>query len=180
MSQSVRELTTRIARGDREAFADFYRAWFDVIYTESRGITKRDESFCLDVVHDVMLRVIRSLRPVDTERQLAAWLKTVVRTCAYDRFRAERRRRTREQRGAPSERIDPVDQALVERIEWLRREIDGLDAAHAGMLLLRYRFGWTLERIGSMLGMGPGAVDGRLSRAVARIRKEAGETFDES
>lgn len=180
MSQSVRELTTRIARGDREAFADFYRAWFDVIYAEARNVTKRDESFCLDVVHDVMLRAIRSLRPVDTERQLAAWLKTVVRTCAYDRFRSERRLRLRERLGARSERGDSDDHALVERIEWLRQEIDGLDATYTGMLLLRYRFGWTLERIGSMFGIGPGAVDGRLSRAITRIRNEAGETIDES
>jgi RNA polymerase sigma factor (sigma-70 family) len=99
LSHSVKELTTLIARGDREAFADFYRAWFDPMYAEAKWITARDEAFCLDVVQDAMLRVIRSLRPVETERELAAWIKTVVRTSAYDRLRSECRR-SRHERSA--------------------------------------------------------------------------------
>jgi hypothetical protein len=43
-------LTRAIARGDRDALATFYNAWFDRSYAAARRLTGRDESFCLDVV----------------------------------------------------------------------------------------------------------------------------------
>jgi len=46
------------------------------------------------------------------------------------------------------------------------------------MLLMRHRFGWTLQQIGAALGIKPGAVDGRLRRLVGGLRRRAQEESD--
>src|SRR5690606_3993650 len=51
------QTTSAIARGDTEAFAQFYEIWFDRLVHMTRSITGRDESFCLDVTQDAMLRI---------------------------------------------------------------------------------------------------------------------------
>ena len=60
-------LTAAIARGDPTAFGRFYELWFDPALALARSISGRDESFCLDVVQDCMLRVVRSMKPLATE-----------------------------------------------------------------------------------------------------------------
>ena len=68
----------------------------------ARQATGRDESFCLDVVQDAMMRVIRSMSEMQTEEDVTRWLRAVVMNCAYDLLRKERRRRIRENAAAPA------------------------------------------------------------------------------
>ena len=178
---SVHELTTRIARGDRDAFATFYRAWFDRMYNEARRVSRRDESFCLDVVHDAMLCVIRSLKPVDAPGRLHAFVTTVVRASAYDRLRSEQRRKRREEivSAQAAGSMDETDETLTDQLAWLRREIVSLHEPGMGLLVMRFRLGWTLERIGQLLGLSAGAVDGRINRTVATLKKRVRERHDD-
>jgi hypothetical protein len=44
---------------------------------------------------------------------------------------------------------------------------------------MRHRLGWTLERIGAVVGLAPGAVDGRLRRIIGRLRAAGWEVRDE-
>lgn len=178
MEESIQQMTAAIASSDTEAFARFYKARFDSMYAEARRCTRRDESFCLDVVQDAMMRVIKSMSPMGSEGSLSAWLRTVVQCSAYDRLRAEARRARRERAAVqhrPPEQA--VDEDLDEKLAWLRREWARLDQQQARLLVMRYRFGWTLRRIGEALGLKPGAVDGRLSRAVGELRSRAPEQF---
>ena len=93
-------LTGRIADGDENAFAMFYEAWFDRVFAMARAMSRRDEAFCLDVVQDCMMRVVRGMKPLTDERAVSAWMgKTVFSTIA-DRIRVERRRAGREQAAA--------------------------------------------------------------------------------
>ncbi len=170
--------TTAIASGDPEAFARFYEQWFDTVYADARRLTGRDESFCLDVTQDVFMRCIRSMRSISAEPALRVWLQRVVHSTAIDRLRADARRRRREithhelQTDAPTE-------GAAERLRWLEAELVKLEKHGVDMLLMRHRFGWTLDRIGATLGLGPGAVDGRLRRTVAQLRNRAMEMNDD-
>ena len=177
MNGSAAELTRAIAAGDTEALALLFRTRFDEMYSNARRATGRDESFCLDVVQDAMMRVIRSMKPLETEEHLRGWLRVAVQSCAYDRLRKEARLRRREEAAVHARAAEHPDDELREKLEWLRRELSTLEDPHAQMLVLRHRLGWTLERIGGAFGLKPGAVDGRVSRAVAALRRRAKETF---
>lgn len=175
---SVRELTGAIASGDPEAFTHFFRTRFDEMYAEARRCTSRDEAFCLDVVQEAFVRLIRALKPLDTEEQLQAWLRVVVRSCAYDLLRKEARHRRREAAAAPADTCD-TDPETQARLEWLDAELSRVGGERAALLTMRYRLGWTLRRIGEAVGLHPGAVDGRLGRTVETLRRRAQETYDD-
>ena len=178
MDDSIRQLTSAIASGDTAALARFYRRWFDRMYAEAHRVTGRDESFCLDVVHDGMMRVIKSLGPMDSEAALWGWLRAVIRSCAFDRLRREMRRRKREQTGrrsAPSAAADDLE----ERLAWLRRELAEMNEREATLFTMRHRFGWTLRQVADAVGLNTGAVDGGLRRTLLTLRRRAKEAFDE-
>ncbi|MCA9310141.1 MAG: RNA polymerase sigma factor [Phycisphaerales bacterium] len=178
-------MTAAIASGDTEAFARFYERWFDELYNYARSATRRDESFCLDLVQDVMLKVIRNLPPLDAEPVLRLWLRRVLVNTARDRFRTEARRRAREERhaGQRPEAVDdtapPEEEELQRQLNWLRTELQSMDHALADLITARHRFGWTLARIGATFGLHPSAVDGRTRRATAALQRKATEAFDE-
>lgn len=179
---STRSLCASIASGNPGAFSRFYRAWFDWCATEARRTTGRDESFCLDVVQDSMMRAVRSIPALGNEGELRAWLRAVVRSCAYDRLRGERRRTAREERAvasAPLGSIESSDRELDGRLIWLEHELRALPRDLAHLVHLRYRLGWTLARIGRTTGLSAGAVDGRVGRTIDTLQRRAKEEFHE-
>ena len=184
MAENVHELTTAIASGDTEAFARLYRAWFDFALTEAQRCTGRDEQFCLDAVQNAMLRIIRRIRPLDSEAALAAWVKACVRNACVDLLRQDARRARREtaapEHPAGAFALTCVPPAADQtRLAWLRAQLSMLDADTARALDLRYRAGWTLARVAAAMGLKAGAVDGRINRTISRLRSAAQEDWHE-
>jgi RNA polymerase sigma factor (sigma-70 family) len=187
---TIPQLTAAMARGDEPAIESFYRRYFDLLYRHARQVSRRDESFCLDIVQEALLRIVRTIRPVPTEPQLVGWLKLVVKSVAYDLLRGERRRQEREAvRGSAPGLFaagafvtglaeDPVAAAdardeTADRLAWLRRELLALDPELVRLIELRFLHGWTLARIGALVGLSKGTVDGRLRRALESIRRKS-------
>jgi RNA polymerase sigma-70 factor (ECF subfamily) len=184
------QLTAAMSRGDRRAVAAFYERYFDLLVRCARGATRLArradaEDLCLDVVHDAVLRVVRTIRPVTGgEGQLVAWLNVVIKSAAYDRFRQEQRRSQREQKHvspAPDDESAHVGNGaeLAEQLAWLRDELGRLDPKLVELIELRYSHGWTLPAIAERLGLSAGTVDGRIRRALAKLRGRGEEVFDE-
>jgi len=169
-------LTRAIAAGDTAAFARLYDAWFDRCVRDAHRMTGRDESFCLDVVQEAMLRVIRSLPALPCEGALAAWMRRAVRSAALDRLKEERRRAAREQaRGSiPPAALDHLN----EQIEALHAAVDGLEEADRSVLEMRHRFGWSFATIARVLGISMTSADRRLRRATGAVRARMEVTDD--
>lgn len=181
---SVYEITSAIASASgpteayAEAFTTLYDAKFDFVFRLVRRKTGLDEAASLDIVQETMMRVIRHLKPMRTEPELDAWLTRVAMNAAYDSLRRRRRRRVRE--AAHQDRAvtaDAVEQLveLSDVVMRLRSEVRRLDADSFDLLSMRFRAGMTLEAIGRRLGVGAGAVDGRLGRLIKRMRERLEE-----
>jgi RNA polymerase sigma-70 factor (ECF subfamily) len=182
MFASVQERTAAMAAGDRRAVEQFYRRYFDLMYSHAYSITGRDEAFSLDVVQDAVLRVVRTVRRTNSEAQLAVWLRLVTQTAAYDLLKSELRRRRRETLVAVASDAagsceSPAD--FDERLRWLRRQLDSLDPRIAQLIEMRFERNWTLARIAEAVGVSIGTVDGRLRRALGQLRGRAKELQDE-
>ena len=89
--QETKQLTALMAAGNNHAIEVFYRRYFGLLLAEARRVTSRDEAFCLDVLQDAVLRIVRCVRAVSGEAELVSWLRIVVRTTAYDLLRSEQR-----------------------------------------------------------------------------------------
>lgn len=172
----VAETIAGVRSGDPRALAFLYEQWFDRCVAWARASTGRDEAFCLDAAQDTFMTVIRAIPMLHDERSLASWLRKTVTARCIDRLRAESRRALRENEPCPGKTEDV--RTSDELIDRLREELRTLDPAAASMLDLRYRAGMTLESIGRVFGIAPGAADGRIRRAQATLRKQLEEAPD--
>lgn len=166
------DLTRRIARGDAEAFACFFDAFYDDAMRVAAKTTGRDESVCLDIVQDAMLKAMRCMKPIPNHQQLKCWFRAVLRSAAYDWLRREIRFRRLQQN--IDERLESHSSSSSlddeTRLIWLESQLQQLEPSLLQLIHWRYRMGWTLQRIASTLGLRPGAVDGRIRRALERIK----------
>jgi RNA polymerase sigma factor (sigma-70 family) len=166
-------LARAAAAGDEAAIAELYESRFSVVLAAARRSSSRDEHFCLDVVQETFLRVMRSGAALDRVRDDAhaeRWLVAVTQSVTLDLLRAERRRQRREhaasrQEAAAGERApDPID-TLARQLETLCRE-------DRELLMLRSS-GMTLNRIAEVAGATIGTVHGRLRRLTQSLRRDA-------
>jgi len=175
-------LTRALAAGNADALREFYEAWFERMAAIARKkLGKADENACLDIVQESMLRVIRRCRVIESEEALQAWVGKVVQSAARDWMRKEYRRcaRERARRQDDVEELKRDEADMRERMEWIEERLKALDSGTREMIFMRYRLGWTLERIGSAFGLTPSAVDGRVGRAVRAMSLEAQGTGKE-
>jgi RNA polymerase sigma factor (sigma-70 family) len=172
---AAQRLTAAVARGDRAALAEFYESWFDRAYLLARSITRRDESFCLDVVQEGMLRVVRSVRPMGSHGDLERWMARVIHTAALDLLRRETRRARRERR-----RVVPLTDAAAvavdaDQVAWLRERLRELPPEDGQLLAARFVADRSLDEAGAAAGMSGDAAHGRIRRALNRLRSWAKE-----
>ena len=172
-------LARGIAAGDEAAFAAFYSAWFAATLALARASSRRDESFCLDVVQDVMLAVCRKLPALRDERAVRAWIATAVWNAAADRGRAERARARREQGAAARDEVDPAEPwqglAAGERQQWLATRLQELPEVDRALLAARFGDSESVAAAGAAFGMTPDGAHGRLRRVLQRLRNAATE-----
>jgi RNA polymerase sigma factor (sigma-70 family) len=179
-ANALAKLTAALAAGNENAVEMFYRQYFPYLYAQAVRATGRDEAFCLDVVQDAVLRIIRTVRTVESEEQFRAWLRLVVRTTAYDQLRAERRRGKREAMIVAVGAVENEEAAFDDsQIDWLKEQLARCDPQLVRIIELRFEKRWTLRRIAEMLGLSIGTIDGRLRRAISDLKTRAAEEFDD-
>jgi len=179
---STAHWTARIARGDTAAFSAFYEAWFDRVFALAQSFSRRDESFCLDVVQDAMLRVVKSMPTLEHESQVSAWLTRAVYSATIDQIRAEQRRTLREQRVAEAtpeaHTRDPAESLLTdEKRAWIAARLSELPERDRELVLARFEGSMTLEQVGATFAMSGSAAHGRIRRIVDRLRSAAERWF---
>ena len=172
-------LTERIAKhGDQQAFAEYYRAFFDTMFLTVKHTTGCDEATCLDIVQDAMIKAIAKMKPLNTREHTIAWTRAVAKTTAYDFLR----KRTRQQKlseNLTNHSIETKQQAIDDtaRLTWVEEQLQQLPADLVSMISLKYRMGWTLRQIGEKFGLKTGAVDGKIRRAIQDLKSQATEEF---
>jgi RNA polymerase sigma factor (sigma-70 family) len=60
---------------------------------------------------------------------------------------------------------------------WIESSVQNLPADLRLLFSWRFRLGWSLKAIGRQLGISTGAVDGRMRRAIEKLREQAIQEF---
>lgn len=182
-------ITVRMKAGDTAAFADYYEAMFPIMYREAQRFSGRDESTCLDLVQDAMLKAIRCIKPIRNRKQVEAWSRAVIKSVTWDWLRKQSRYQQQQLRpDLRSSRAADADARplpddfdsfeITARMAWIESELQTLPTDLRSMIALRYRLGWTLSAIGARFGMKAGAVDGRIRRTIERLKQKASSEYD--
>ena len=152
------------------SFAATAEEHLDDVYAYLVYIT-RDRSLAEDLTADTFEKALKAWRRFDASRGSArTWLCQIARTTALDWFRAEDRRRRREERAAAPDRLDAgFAEGLSPELEAALHE---LSAAEREVIALRVLLDLDSEETARVLGISPTAVSTRLSRALKKLEEK--------
>ncbi len=131
----------------------------------------RDRSLAEDLAADTFEKALKHWRRFDPSRGSArTWLCQIARTTALDWFRAEERRRRREQRAAVPDAFDGgLSPGLSPELEAALQE---LSAGEREVIALRVLLELDNDEAARVLGVSPTAVSTRLSRALKKLEEK--------
>lgn len=177
MATEGAELIGRMARGDRDAFAEFYDRYARLVYPLILRIL-RDPTEAADVLQDVFWEAWQGAAAYDAGRGTPeAWMVTRARSRAIDRVRSIRRRSETfvapvEENLAPDPAAGAPD--LAERAEdrgVLRSALEQLPDAQREVIELAYYAGLTQTEIAQHLTQPLGTVKTRIRLGLERLRE---------
>lgn len=162
--------------GDRRAFGEIVRRYQRAVYRVAYGLT-RNGTDAEDLVQETFLRAYQAIGTFRTGEPLYPWLSRIAVNLAFSLFRRRKRR--------PETPIDPLvesgkqwaagddpaeDSARREHDEKLQAAFAELREEHRAVLVLRVVEGMSYDEIARTLGVPPGTVMSRLSRARKELR----------
>lgn len=155
-----------------EAFARFVQRYANLVFS----VAKRrlgNASLAEDVTQSVFVRISQTPPPTTDEASVVSWLHRVTTNAAIDAWRAESRRREREQLASLMHINTPChsggDAELAERLDEALNELRDIDRQ---AILLRYFRGHTMAEVGRLLGTSEDAAKMRVHRAVDSLRQK--------
>lgn len=165
-------LTTALARGDDAAWAQFHRDYGPLVFRQLLGATRGDHDLASEALQQTYLRVAKHARPCDCEPMFVGWLRVVARSALSD---CRRRRLTfwqllnrRGAEGGDPESPEASDDRLQAALEAALAALDSDDRA---LLEAKYFSGTNVRTIAERLNITPKAVESRLTRARAELRR---------
>ncbi len=167
----------RVTQCDPEAMDVFFNHYYDRVYAHVVNLL-RDPVLGQDLTQEIFLRLHRTIKQLDPERDPAGWVFTVATNVIRDHWRSrEHKRGERELHVEDQSRLnaphpDPDVQSVMEKDEELRAVWQALhslrDADREIILLCDYEE-LPAARVAEMLTISPEAVRQRHSRAVTRL-----------
>jgi len=155
----------------RPSFASVAERHLDTVYRYLLMLTK-DPQVAEDLASETFVKAFRLWRRFDPRRGSAAtWLCQIARTTALDHFRAEERRRRREDtyaRREPEWDDRPLAEGLSAGLEAGLRE---LSAAEREVIALRVVLELDGDSAARVLGISRTACSTRLSRALHKLKE---------
>jgi len=153
----------------RPTFAQAAEATLDDVYGYLLYLTRNRET-AEDLTGATFEKALRQWHRFDPDRgEPRAWLLGIARTTALDWFRAEKRRRRREEIASVPEQVDDV---LVEGLSpELESALAQLTAGEREVIALRVVLEFDGDATARLLGISPTAVSTRLSRALKRLEE---------
>ena len=169
------ELVGLARTGQREAFAELVRRYQDYAYGTAVGIVS-DFELARDVVQESFLRAWRDLGSLREEALFGGWLYGIVRNTARSAVREMLRVRAMAEKLSrlPTPHAPPADEDAMEteRRRLVREALGRLSETHREAVSLHYVDGLSYAEIAGFLGVTEPAVQGRLQRGRAQLRKE--------
>ena len=152
-------------------FASIAEELLDDVYGYLLYLTK-NWAVAEDLTGETFETALRKWRRFDPGRGTPrAWLLAIARTTALDWFRADARRRKREERAESVERRVPADEFGEGLSPALQESLEALSAGEREVVALRIVLDLDGEETARLLGISTTAVSTRLSRALSKLEE---------
>ena len=164
-----RDLVERAMAGDHDAFSELARASIGRLYATARLIL-RDDGRAEDATQEALVAAWRDLSALRDPDRFDAWLRRLLIRACYKETRRGRHRWTIEVDVEGHETADADATLDIADRDQLERGFRRLDADQRMVLVLHYYLGLSLDEAAEALGIPPGTVRSRLSRATRAMR----------
>ena len=171
-----RALLERVRRGDEQALAALYDRYTPLLYSVALRILRRPAD-AEDAVQDAWLQVWKRASSYDPGRgALAAWLLTVVRTRALDRYRSLASRGRAESRVEAEDQVAPIEDPTRRASERqvggrVREALAQLNASQRQVLEIAYFEGLAQSEIAERVGAPLGTVKSWTRQGLMKLRE---------
>ena len=157
--------------GATPSFAAITEELLDDVYGYLLYLTK-NWAVAEDLTGETFETALRKWRRFDPARGTPrAWLLAIARSTALDWFRADQRRRRREERAGVAERPNGVATFGEGFSAELAESLQALSAGEREVVALRVVLDLDGEEAARLLGITPTAVSTRLSRALSKLEE---------
>jgi RNA polymerase sigma-70 factor (ECF subfamily) len=157
----------RARRGDPLAFEELVRLYQADAFRFAWHLT-RDRALAEDVTQEAFLRTFRFLGGFRGDRKFGSWLFSIVRNCAMDALRRQRRAQPWDEESMPRAVADPSARAELDAA------LSTISAEHRETFLLVEVFGLSYQETADVQGVAVGTVKSRMFRAREALCKAIG------
>jgi RNA polymerase sigma-70 factor (ECF subfamily) len=162
---AVRALVEAARRGDREAFGRLYGLYGRMVHGVLLARVPRDDVD--DLLQEVFVKAMHRLPSLRDPGAFGAWLGSIARNAATDRFRRAPRTVELADDIAAPDAVDEEARAVLGRIR-------ALPEAYREPMVMRLVEGMTGPEIAERTGLTPGSVRVNLHRGYALLRQRLG------
>src|SRR5215207_9625506 len=159
------------ASGSDVAFGQLVRCYTNLVYSIARRRTGND-SLAQEVTQLVFIRLARTAPSLGNDAELVAWLHRTTVNASIDLWRAESRRRAREEHAVAMQPEPPAEDAWHTLAPALDEALNSLPDSERQAILQRYFHQQSMRELGAALGVSEDAAKMRVSRALERLRDQ--------
>ena len=181
-------------QGDERAFRTFFDSYFPRLYRFALPRVGGEQDLAKDVVQAALTKAVRNLKDFRGDAALFSWLSQICRNQIVDALRERKRRSDNvvliedmpELRAVFDSIAAPTDQEPHQRYteaetkRLVQTVLDRLPARYGDILEWKYIEGWSVEEIGSKLGVGHTAAQSLLARARTAFRESLEVVFGQT
>ena len=149
--------------GDIESFGLLCRRYYTAIVAVGYSVLG-EHQLAEDAAQESFARALVNIRNLKNKERFAPWLAGICKNVAKDML-AVKARQINTDDMSPAARNGNSD----ENDRAIRRAIEQLPEPAKDLVVLRYYDGLSYEQIGSVLGISPAAINGRLTRAKRKM-----------
>jgi RNA polymerase sigma-70 factor, ECF subfamily len=174
----------KACQGDRNAFSCLMQERRDDIYKLAFSYVKNSED-ALDILHNVVYKAFISINKVKNPEYFNTWIFRITINACIDHLK-KCKRQSRFESSDESERdLELLPDAnenspdLISSID-LFQALEKLSVEQRSVVILKYYQDFTLAQIAELLSWPLGTVKTRLNKALAVLRQELKESYNES
>jgi RNA polymerase sigma-70 factor (ECF subfamily) len=169
----IASLTARMARGEEDAYRQFFDGYYNRLLRYLLVVTGNEES-AREALQLTLLRVARYAKRFNTEEAFWSWLTVLARSAVADEGRKTRRYLAFLGRFFEHKQIESStskDEADVRLTELLENNLAALAADERDLLRRKYLDGESVRQMAEQMALTEKAVESRLSRIRRRLKE---------
>jgi RNA polymerase sigma factor (sigma-70 family) len=164
------DLVARCRSGDQQAWEELVNRFSRLVFAIATRIYRLESHDAEDVFQEVFARTYERLDDLRDDTAVRPWIGTLTRRLCVDRLRQGSREQVSEEPIDPEQAEDSFAE-LDEAME-VRDAMQTLSPACAEMLDRFFARDQSYRTIGEQLDLPPGTIASRISRCLAKLRKQ--------